>query len=282
MARLYIGVSGFSYPEWRGRFYPDGLPARSWLAYASRAFNSIELNATFYRLQTPAAYRAWAAAVPSRGFVFAVKGSRWVTHNLKLGHPERGLANFFASGVLELGRATGPFLWQLPRMLRFDSSRVERFLRALPRTTQAAERLARRHDDRVGGAWVRLTARTRGRLRHALEPRHPSFFCEACYALLRRHGCALVIAHGADAPPPAFVLTARFAYVRLHGSAGPYRGRYDEAALRGWARRIRAWRATGRDVYVYFDNDVGGAAPADAARLMRMLRVRPPDTVTPG
>ena len=281
MTTLRIGVSGFSYRHWRGPFYPPSLPARRWLAYASRVLSSVELNATFYRLQTPAAFRAWAGAVPSRGFTFAIKGSRYVTHNLKLGRPEPALANFFASGVLELGRLTGPFLWQLPRTLRFDAERVERFLGALPRTTAAAERLARRHDGRIGGERVRLTARARLRLRHALEPRHPSFFCEPCYALLRRHGCALVIAHGADAPPPVFTLTAPFAYVRLHGTAGPYRGHYDEAALRAWARRIRRWRAEGRDAFVYFDNDAGAAAPADARRLMRLLRLPAPDGAVP-
>lgn len=272
MPNVYIGLSGFSYPDWRGRFYPASLPASQWLAFASHAVRSIELNATFYRLQSPHAFRSWRAAVPRTDFVFAVKGSRFITHNLKLAHPRDALANFFASGVLELGHALGPFLWQLPRTLSFDRARVDAFLSALPRTTAAAERLARGCDRTMMHDRVTLRAPVRRRLRHALEVRHPSFFCEACYALLRRHGCALVASHGAGAFPMVLETTARFAYVRLHGARSLYAGSYGDAALAEWARRIRAWRRGGLDVYVYFDNDMDAAAPRDALRLARLVR----------
>ena len=272
-ARLFVGLSGYAYPEWRGAFYPESLPRARWLEYASRIVPSIELNATFYGLQTPAAYRRWAAAVPGSGFVFAIKGSRFITHNLRLSRPMPALANFFASGVLELGRTTGPFLWQLPPALGFDAERVEQFLCLLPRTTARAESLARHHDRRLERGRIRLRARARLRLRHAVEPRHPSFFCDAFYDLLRRHGCALVAADTAGRYPMALEATADFAYVRLHGATALYAGSYGDPALRAWARRVRAWRREHRDVYVYFDNDVGAAAPRDALRLMRLLRI---------
>jgi uncharacterized protein YecE (DUF72 family) len=110
----YIGISGYDYKPWRGRFYPDDLPARRWLEFASARFNSIELNGTFYSLKSPKVFERWVTEVPDRDFVFAVKGGRFITHNLKLRNAERSLGNFFASGVLALGKKTGPFLWQLP------------------------------------------------------------------------------------------------------------------------------------------------------------------------
>src|SRR5436189_3917171 len=146
---VYIGISGYDYPHWRGAFYPKDLPRRSWFAHASHAFNSIELNGTFYSLKTPAVFERWAREAPRRNFVFAVKGSRFITHNLKLRRARPALANFYASGVLALGRRTGPFLWQLPATYRFDADRLETFMALLPRRTAAAEALARDHDHRL-------------------------------------------------------------------------------------------------------------------------------------
>src|SRR5918912_624265 len=133
VANVYIGISGYNYPSWRGDFYPADLPAREWLRYASRRMNSVELNGTFYSLKSPDVFRRWVAETPREGFVFAIKGSRFITHNLKLARAEGALANFYASGVLALGAKTGPFLWQLPGTYGFDAGRVERFLRLLPR-----------------------------------------------------------------------------------------------------------------------------------------------------
>jgi uncharacterized protein YecE (DUF72 family) len=263
---IYIGISGYDYPHWRGTFYPRDLPRRLWFAHASRAFNSIELNGTFYSLKTPAVFQRWAAEAPRRGFVFAVKGSRFITHNLKLRRARGALANFYASGVLGLGRLTGPFLWQLPATYRFEAERLDSFMRLLPRTTAEAETLARDHDHRLKKG-ARLEAAHRMRLRHAFEPRHESYFHRDFYDLLRRHRCGFVIADTAGKFSYAEHVTANFVYVRLHGSGRIYAGRYGDEELDRWAGKTAAWSREGLDVYVYFDNDARGHAPRDAQRL---------------
>jgi uncharacterized protein YecE (DUF72 family) len=141
-----IGISGYDYKPWRGTFYPDGLPAKRWLEYASRTFNSIELNGTFYSLKSPAVFERWRSEVPASDFVFAIKGGRFITHNLKLRNAERALGNFLASGILALGKMTGPFLWQLPATYRFDAERMDSFMRQLPRNSVEGEAVARQHD----------------------------------------------------------------------------------------------------------------------------------------
>jgi uncharacterized protein YecE (DUF72 family) len=274
--RAVVGISGYDYKPWRGRFYPDALPARRWLEYASRKFDSIELNGTFYSLKSPAVFERWLAAVPERGFVFAVKGGRFITHNLKLRNAEASLGNFFASGVLALGRRTGPFLWQLPDTYRFDAGRMDGFMRLLPRSSRDAEGVARMHDDRLRrGALVDAPADVP--YRHAFEVRHPSYFHDEFYAILRANRCALVLADTAGRWPYAEELTADFVYVRLHGSRQLYVSGYTDEELDAWAARVRRWRAPdgrrpGRDVYVYFDNDAKVHAPFDALRLADRLR----------
>jgi uncharacterized protein YecE (DUF72 family) len=269
-ARAYIGISGYDYPRWRGVFYPDDVPKRRWLEYASRQFNSIELNGTFYSLKSPAVFERWAAEVPKRGFVFAIKGGRFITHNLKLRNCETAMGNFFASGILALGRLTGPFLWQLPDSYRFDAERMDTFMRSLPRTSVAAEAIAERHDHRLRrGALTKAAANVR--YRHAFEVRHPSYFCEEFYSLLRKHRCGFVIADSAGRWEMAEEVTANFVYVRLHGSTHLYTSRYSDEELDAWADRIVEWQRQKRDVYVYFDNDAKVHAPRDALRLMQRL-----------
>jgi uncharacterized protein YecE (DUF72 family) len=267
-ARTFIGISGYDYKPWRGRFYPDDLPAKRWLEYASRKFDSIELNGTFYSLKSPSVFERWVSEVPD-DFVFAVKGGRFITHNLKLRNAERSLGNFFASGVLALGEKTGPFLWQLPSTYRFDAERMDNFMRMLPRTSREAEAVALQHDDRLRrGALVDAAARVN--YRHAFEVRHPSYFHEEFYAILRERECGFVIADTAGKFPYAEEVTADFVYVRLHGSVELYASGYSDAELDDWARKIVGWRddpAGGRDVYVYFDNDAKVHAPFDAMRL---------------
>jgi uncharacterized protein YecE (DUF72 family) len=268
--RTYIGISGYDYKPWRGVFYPDDLPARRWLEYASAHFNSIELNGTFYSLKSPAVFERWAGETPARDFVFAVKGGRFITHNLKLRNAERSLGNFFASGILALGRKTGPFLWQLPGTYKFDAERLEGFLRQLPRSSRDAEEVALRHDDRLRrGALVDAAANVR--YRHAFEVRHPSYFHDEFYALLREHRVGFVVADTAGKFPYAEEVTADFVYVRLHGSQELYASGYTDAELDSWAAKLAAWRASGRDVYVYFDNDIKVHAPYDAMRLAERL-----------
>src|SRR5215207_6896965 len=267
--RTFVGISGYDYKPGRGAFYPDELPARRWLEYASRRFGSVELNGTFYSLKSPAVFERWVAEVPDGDFVFAVKGGRFITHNLKLRNAERSLGNFFASGVLALGQKTGPFLWQLPALYRFDAERLDGFMRQLPRSSREAEAVALRHDDRLRrGALVDAAADVP--YRHAFEVRHPSYFHEEFYAVLREHRCAFVIADTAGKFPYAEEVTADFVYVRLHGSRELYAIGYTDAELDEWARKIVRWRTGGpkpRDVYVYFDNDIKVHAPYDAMRL---------------
>lgn len=264
--RAYIGISGYDYKGWRGRFYPTKLPARQWLHYASRTFNSVELNGTFYSLKSSDVFRRWADEAPDDDFVFAVKGGRFITHNLKLRNAERALGNFFASGVLALGRKTGPFLWQLPATYRYDAERLDGFIRQLPRDSIEGEAVAREHDQRLRrGALV--TATERVPYRHAFEVRHPSYFTGEFYQLLRDHSCAFVIADTAGRYPYAEEVTTDFVYVRLHGSQELYVSGYTDPELDAWAQRIARWRSAGRDAYVYFDNDAKVHAPFDALRL---------------
>src|SRR4051812_24808402 len=269
----YIGISGYDYKPWRARYYPADLPARRWLEYASRRFNSIELNGTFYSLKSPSVFERWASEVPDRGFVFAIKGGRFITHNLKLRRSETALGNFFASGVLALGARTGPFLWQLPATYSFDAERLDSFMRQLPRDAREGEAVARQHDARLRrGALTEAIVNVS--YRHAFEVRHPSYFHEEFYSILREHQCAFVIADTAGKFPIAYEVTADFVYVRLHGSEELYVSGYSDAELDVWAERIRGWRAPasgGRDVYVYFDNDAKVHAPFDAERLVERL-----------
>ncbi len=279
--RAFVGISGYDYKPWRGRFYPDDLPARRWLEYASRTFNSIELNGTFYSLKSPAVFERWLEEVPKRDFVFAVKGGRFITHNLKLRNVETALGNFFASGVLALGRRSGPFLWQLPATYRFEPDRLDSFIRQLPRNARQGEAVARQHDARLRrGALVDAAASVK--YRHAFEVRHPSYFHEEFYSLLRQHRCGFVIADTAGKFPYAEEVTADFVYVRLHGSRQLYASGYTDEELDTWARRCNDWRSEGdgsRDVYVYFDNDAKVHAPFDALRLAQRLGVGPATTI---
>ncbi len=275
--RIYVGISGYDYKPWRGVFYPEGLPARQWLRFASRQFNSIELNGTFYSLKSPSVFERWLTEVPDRDFLFAVKGGRFITHNLKLRRCETALGNFFASGVLALGKRTGPFLWQLPATYRFDADRLDGFMRMLPRDSLAGEAVARQHDERLRrGALVDAAAPVT--YRHVFEVRHPSYFDTAFYDLLRAHGCGLVVADSAGKFPMSEEVTAPFVYVRLHGSRQLYVSRYTDEELDAWAERIRRWTSGAggqRDVYVYFDNDAKVHAPRDALRLMERVGLMP-------
>lgn len=288
MAKARIGVSGWSYDSWRGEFYPDDLPKRRQLEHASRRFNSIEINSSFYSLLEPDTYRSWYESTPS-DFRFAVKGSRFITHNKKLRDVQTPLANFLASGVLALEEKLGPIVWQVSSSLKFDAERIAGFLELLPHDTEQAAALAKRHDSRVKGrSWLK-TDRKR-RLRHAIEVRNDSFFCREFIRLLRDNGTALVFSDAADWPLREEV-TAGFVYLRLHGSGKTYASRYSDAELDEWRRRIDLWldadepddarritgrrppRRKGRDVYVYFDNDQRAHAPHDAERLMKRLGV---------
>jgi uncharacterized protein YecE (DUF72 family) len=265
---IRVGISGWRYEPWRGVFYPEGLAQRRELEYCGQQFSTVEINGSFYSLQRPEYYGAWYRETPP-GFLFAVKGSRYITHMLRLNNIERPLANFYASGILNLREKMGPFLWQFPPMFHFKPERLEAFFRLLPRTTQQALALARRRDARMRGR-SRLAIDANRPLRHAIEIRHESFMNDEFLKLLRKHRIGLVVADTAGKWPKMFDVTADFVYVRLHGDKVIYASGYTRRALDEWAARIRAWHRRA-DVYVYFDNDVKVRAPYDAQALMRKL-----------
>jgi uncharacterized protein YecE (DUF72 family) len=286
MGEIRIGISGWRCKGWRGSFYPASLPQRAELEYAARHFSSIELNGSFYSLQRPEHFQRWYAETPP-GFVFAVKGSRYITHMLRLLRIETALANFFAQGVLRLNEKLGPILWQFPPQVKFDPVRFDAFFSLLPRTHREAADLARLHDHRLDGRdWLEVPKNRP--LRHAVEIRHESFVSEEFIALLRKHKIALVVADTVDWPLLMDV-TADFVYCRLHGSEQLYASGYEAPAIRQWANRVSAWanggevndgprasarkapRRNSRDVYLYFDNDAKVRAPRDAQHLIHAV-----------
>ena len=237
--RLLIGTSGWSYPHWRGIFYPPELKASNWLHHYVSYFDTVELNASFYRMPSEKAFRSWKAAAPE-GFLFSVKGHRYVTHLKKLRDVGEHLERFFERIAL-LEDALGPILYQLPPRWNCNLDRLEGFLAVLP-----------------------------AHLRFAIEFRNTSWLNEGVFSALEDHGVALCIASlpGLDYPVRS---TAPFAYVRFHGAQQIYAGRYREDELRWWAEQISAFLADGRDVYAYFNNDAHGYAVENALQLKKML-----------
>ena len=268
--QVRVGISGWTYPGWRGDFYPPGLVQRRELAYAAERLTSIEVNGSFYSLQRPTSYLSWREQTPD-DFVFSVKGARFITHLKRLVDVETPLANFFASGVLALGPKLGPILWQLPATLPFDADRLAAFFSLLPRTTTAAAELARRHDDKVPEDRALVTAEAERPVRHALEFRSETFCTPDAFAVLREHDVACVVADTARRFPRTEEHTSGFRYVRLHGDEELYTSGYSPEALDRWAEKCRAWADQG-DVFVYFDNDAKGYAPHDARGLIERLR----------
>lgn len=284
---IRIGIAGWNFAEWRGEFYPKGLPQKKELAFASRALRTIEINGTFYSHQKPQSFAAWAAETPA-DFRFTVKGHQLITHIKRLKDVAVPLANFFASGPLALGAKLGPFVWQLPPNLAFDADRMEAFFALLPRTPEALVALAGRHDERLKSEpWLDPAGITA--IRHAVEVRHKSFAEPAFIAQLRRHNVALVTADTAEWP--TMDLTADFAYLRLQGAPGA--DHYDEAGLDLWADRLQAIAAGAavpgascivdaapdglqRAVFADFVSTDKVHAPRNAMAVMRRLGLEPP------
>ena len=235
-----VGCSGWNYADWRGRVYPPGCPPRRWLAHYATLFDTVEVNATFYRLARPEAVARWLEQTPD-GFLFTVKASRYLTHMKRLTDMERGVERLYA-GIAPLVRSPriGPVLWQLP----------ERF---------------RRDDERLGYALERLPPG-----RHCFEFRHPSWFCPEVYGLLHTHGVALVIGHDPRRPLPEAPLTADWTLIRFHHGARGRRGNYSGSELREWAARIADLRSEA-EVLAYFNNDWEAFAVRNGLRLKRLL-----------
>lgn len=231
---LRVGTSGYQYRHWRGPFYPKQLPQREWFRHYAETFDTVEINNTFYRLPGPETFDRWRAQAPP-GFRFALKLSRYATHMKRLREPREPLERFLERAE-RLKAHLGPILVQLPPKWRADPARLREFLREAPR----------RH-------------------RFAVEMRDPSWLCDEVYDALRAHRAALVIHDGIDDHPVE--LTADWTYLRFHGRR--YGGSYSPQALSAQARRIRGWLDDGLDVHAYFNNDVGGHAPRNAADLRR-------------
>lgn len=240
MTEIRIGTSGYHYKHWIGPYYPVGTKPDAMLAHYLRDFDTVELNNTFYRLATEAAFDRWRESVPP-GFVYAVKGSRFITHMIKLKDANRGLSNFIPRAK-RLEDTLGPFLWQLPPNWKVNVERLEEFLSLLPRGH-----------------------------RHTFELRDQSWMTDAVLETLRRHGAAFCIHELAGYRSP-LEITADWTYVRLHGPTfSKYQGSYSEKALSEWAQRIRVWSRKLKAIYLYFDNDDSAYAVDNALTLKRML-----------
>jgi uncharacterized protein YecE (DUF72 family) len=269
MATVRVGISGWVYPPWRGVFYPKGVKQKEELSYAAKQLRIIEINGTFYSLQKPPSFTKWHDATPE-DFTFSVKGPKYITHERRLKEAETPLANFLASGLFNLRDKLGPILWQVPPNLKYDADRIANFLKLLPHDTKQAAEVARNHSDWMKERGTQLEIDENRVLRHALEVRNETFKDESFLRQLREHNVALVVAESANEWPEFLDTTADFVYMRLHGDGNPEEGGYSESALNRWAKRIRAWRDEGRDVYGFFDGeDVKLRAPADAQSLQQ-------------
>jgi uncharacterized protein YecE (DUF72 family) len=238
---VHVGCSGWNYRDWRGRFYPEGMPASRWLEHYAGVFDTVEVNSTFYRLASKTAVENWLRQTPDR-FIFSMKASRYLTHIRRLRDMERGVRRFYEPlrPMVETGRL-GPTLWQLPETFHRD-------------------------DGALAGALERLPEG-----RHCFEFRHPSWFERDVYELLRSHGTALVIGDHPERPFQALEITAGWTFIRFHYGRRGRNGNYSTAELQTWKRRIAAWRSR-VEVFAYFNNDWQAFAPRNARWLAERLR----------
>lgn len=238
--RIHIGTSGWHYPHWVGHFYPEKMTSDAFLSYYTRNFTTVEINNTFYHLPTPQTLTGWQKGTP-KDFLFACKGSRFITHMKKLKEPEQSTQGFFET-ITALGEKLGPILFQLPPRWNVNISRLEEFLQALPRT-----------------------------FRYAFEFRDQSWFDADIYKVLANHNAAFCLYNLAGQWSPEIV-TANFVYTRLHGPHGAYQGCYDGNMIQVWAEKCANWANSGKDVYCYFDNDEKAYATVNALGLQSRVK----------
>jgi len=243
---IRVGVGGWTYPPWRGTFYPEGLPQSRELEYAASKLGAIEINATFYGRQSTKSWENWAKIVPE-DFQFAIKGSRFCVTRPKLADAGEGVGNFLAQGLSALGPKLGPILWMLAARRNFDREDIARFLKLLPGELKGIK------------------------LRHVIEPRHDSFRDETFFELCRQHDVAVVFGDD-DEFPTIEADTASFAYARLQRMRAEVRTGYDEAALDNFEAKARRWARDGRDAYIFMINGAKERAPAAALALQERLR----------
>jgi uncharacterized protein YecE (DUF72 family) len=245
--RIRIGIGGWTYPPWRGVFYPEGLPQKRELEYAAQQLTAIEINATFYGRQSEKSWRTWAETVPD-GFQFAIKGSRFCVMRSKLCEGAEGITNFLSQGIAALGPKLGPILWQFAGRRIFDRDDIAGFIELLPERLEGLQ------------------------LHHAIEPRHESFRDEKFFQLCRDRNIAVVL-EDSDEYPTIDVETADFAYARLQRMREEIPTGYADEALDGFAERARRWAADGRDCYIFMINGAKVRAPAAAVALRHRLAV---------
>ena len=248
-AAIRIGIGGWNYAPWRGTFYPDKLPQKRELEYASRALTAIEINATFYGRQSAKSWKNWSEIAPD-GFQFAIKASRYCVSRSRLAESADSIANFFGQGFEVLGPKLGPILWQLAPRKKFDRDDIAAFIDLIP--------------EQLGGL----------RLRHAFEPRHESFNDQEFFELCRARDIAVVL-DDSDEYPAIEAETASFAYARLQRMNEDVPTGYDDAALDGFAKLARNSQAGGRDAYLFFINGAKVRAPAAALALQQRLGIAP-------
>lgn len=287
MAKIHIGMSGWTFEGWRGDFYPTGLAQKKELEYASRQVNSIEINGTFYALQKPTTFQKWHDETP-KDFCFAIKAPQYITHIRRLKDVDEAVANFFASGLFCLKEKLGPILWQFPPNVTLKDERFEHFLKLLPYNSKRASRIAKKHSSKMEGR-SEVKAHDDFPIRHAFEFRHPSFFNPTFIDLLRSYGVALVLAHSGLKSTYTEDLTADFVYARMHGQESKYKKGYTPETLSWWSERIQTWsqgklledqqcislgkpKSIERDIFVYFDTEEKKYAPYDALNLSKKIR----------
>ncbi len=236
--QIRIGTSGWSYKHWRGLFYPGDLKAADEFDYYRQFFSTVELNSPFYRLPTKETFVKWKETT-AENFLFSVKASRFITHMKKLKDPAESIARFMEN-VAALEEKLGPILFQLPPNWQVNIERLADFLEKLPKT-----------------------------FRYVFEFRNETWYSDEVLNLLRKYNCAFCIYDLAHHLTPLEV-TADLVYVRLHGPGDHYQGSYDDKSLNVWADRCIEWRKN-HDVFVYFDNDIGGHAPHNAKRLSELV-----------
>lgn len=271
MSKIRIGISGWTYPDWRGTFYPDHVIIKNELQYASRTFNSIEVNGTFYSLQKPKVFEKWYDETPE-GFTFAIKAPKYVTHERRLKEVETPVANFLASGILALRDKLGPLLWQLPPHLPYDVERVKRFLELLPHTTKDAVKVAKGHSEWMAERCHLETDKDRPLL-HALEVRHHSFVNQEFIDLMKQHRVAIVVGDTGGKWPMIEEVTGSMIYIRLHGDEEKYPKGYAKSDLQHWSEKISSYAANVETVYAFCDSDQKIDAPANAQDLMQLMSV---------
>ena len=237
--KIHIGTSGWHYKHWKGTFYPENIKEADQFAEYRKHFSTVEINNSFYKLPTLQTFKTWRKTTPSN-FVFAVKGSRFISHMKKLNLDKEGVKKFFSS-IRGLGEKIGVILFQLPPKWKVNADRLRQFISVLPK-----------------------------RYRYAFEFREVSWYNDEIYAILRKYGCAFCIYELAGHISPMEV-TADFVYVRLHGPGNKYQGSYSDKILEQWAKRCAEWQKSGRDVFIYFDNDQEGYAAFNAIKLKQLI-----------